>query len=546
MLEGNILNKVQNNELASLGVILKLKNNRVIVMTEKLDFVELNLKPGMIRGQKVSFTPSDLYNSNFKSSRYSNIIKPVSVVASVAAVFAFLFIGYAALFSTNEFAYVDIDINPSVEMAIDKNENVLKAKALNSDGQVLLDTVKLKNIELSDAVTLLLDKSKEIGFIHTNNKVLLSTSINSKTVSDSDIKKIDTMVSSLKEIADKSGVDSKIIKLSPEDRKEALETGLSMGKYYIYNKAKYEGISLDVEDVKNASVESLLSKVAVMDTDNIHPENQAANGSTAPIITPTSAVASTETDNNNPSRTASTAYTPDLFSAYATPAAMFGPTPTHMPDFTPSATDLTNKTASVTSSHIMTPSISTSSSIHTTIPTYTHSPSSKPIIPATPSLKPTDKVSVKLSMFNEIKSSQTKEVQPRFKLTNNSDTPIDLSKIKIRYYYTIDIDGKYQECYCDWSNIGTNHITKKIVKMSSNDENADHYLEVGFTNTDSLEPQDSVELVCRFGPDYEVGDVNEVYNQLNDYSFNGTTNNFASWDKATVYFSGSLIWGSEP
>lgn len=531
------MNKVQNNESASLGVILKLKSDRVIVMTDKLDFVELNLKPGMLRGQKISFTSSDLYHSGIRSLRHNKALKAVSAIASVAAVFAFLFIGYTALFSTNEFAYVDIDINPSVEIAIDKNENVLKAKALNSDGQVLLDTVKLKNIELSDAVTLLLDKSKEIGFISTNNnKVILSTSINSDTVSDSDVEKINTMVSNLKEIADKSGVDSEIIKLSSEDRKEALEIGLSMGKYYIYNKAKYEGINLDVEDVKNASVESLLSKVAVIDTDKIHSENQTANEST----TPTPNVALNENDDNIPSITTSATFTPAPFSAYATPTDMFSPTLTHTPKYTPSATNLTKATTSIASN--ITPSISTSSPIRTAEPTFTQSPSVEPIISATPK----DKVSVKLSMFNEIKSAQTKEVQPRFKLTNNGDVPIDLSKIKIRYYYTIDIDDKYQNCYCDWANIGINHITRKLVKMSLSEEYADHYLEVGFTNTDSLEPQDSVELVCRFGPNYEASSVNEVYNQLNDYSFNGTTNHFTYWDKVTVYYSGSLIWGNEP
>ncbi|WP_010251305.1 anti-sigma-I factor RsgI family protein [Acetivibrio cellulolyticus] len=637
------MNKLQNDGLTSLGVILKLKKNRVIVMTDKLDFIELNRKPGMIRGQKVCFNEFDLYNSSFWGNGYINVIKKISAVASIAAVFVLLFIGYRFLFVANEYAYVDIDINPSVEMAIDKDENILKTKALNSDGQTLLDAAKVKNMALNDAVALLLSKSKEIGFLNSvNNKIILSTTFNSNT--DSDNENIKTLISSLKEIANNSGVESQVIELSPEDRKEALEIGLSMGKYYIYNKAKDEGITLTVEEVKNASVESLLSKVDIFDTNNLQTQTPPASITTQPTITPstqlvevtpnktnfifsvtatpyyvesslstptssllpsfTPSTAATieKTSTNKPYFTSSRTYTPVYIPVYSTPTPTPTPTPAPtttnvlphypspavmpIPTKTPSPTPRVTKTPtptimptptpspSPTKIHINTPTIITPAPItHTTVPTtpsitfvpdYTSSPtiepttiptdtpSPEPTFISTPSPTPTDtptptdKLSVKLAMYNEIRTSDTKDIHPRFKLTNNGNIPIKLSTIKIRYYYTIDLEGKPQKFFCDWSDIGTTPITGNLIPMSSSTESVDYYLEVGFNSDNSLEPGSNIEVLCRFGPDYDVTSGNELYNQLNDYSFNDMSGDFVNWDRATVYLSDSLIWGSEP
>lgn len=667
------MNRVQNDGSASLGVILKLKKNRAVVMTEKLDFIELYRKPGMIRGQKVYFTSFDLCNSSLWFLNYKRLMKFASVTASVAAIFVMLFVGYRFLFSVNEYAYVDIDINPSIEMTINKNDNVLKAEALNSDGQILLNSVKLKNMELFDAVSLLLNKSKEIGFIDSdNNKVILTTSVNSDKVSEFENEDISTMISSLKEVADKSGVESQVIEVSPEERKEAIETGLSMGKYYIYNKAKDEGINITIEEVKNSSVTTLLSKVAILDnTDSVQTQNPDTEPTPEPIK-PTS----TQIIENTPNITATSVVT---VTPVYTSASFATPTFSSLPEFTPSpvATNVTKtpfvssksnrpsqktptpkpvlsatpspkptittvisnmpfpvvtttktpkprvttiktptpvptiKTTLVTvptSVPLNTPSIKTPTPIitttpklspsttPTTVPTanptpnpttkYTQTPTATPIstpvltptstpvltptltpaltptptstpkttptltpspTPTTvPTATPTEKISMKLGMYNEIRDTETKEVHPRFKLINNGNTPIKLSSIKIRYYYTVDIEDKQQHFYCDWSDIGRKYVTGRLVKMDSSEENADYYLELSFDSTESLDPGSNIEIACRFGPDNTVGDGNIFYNQSNDYSFNDTAGDFISWDKATVSVSGFLLWGTEP
>ena len=677
------MNRVQNDGSASLGVVLKLKKNRVIVMTEKLDFIELYRKPGMLRGQKVYFTSFDLCESSLWLFDYKKVLKFASAAASVAAVFVMLFVGYRFLFSVNEYAYVDIDINPSVEVTIDKNENVLKAQALNNDGHTLLDAVNLKNTELVDAVSLLLNKSKEIGFINSdNNKVILTTSVNSNKAYQSESRDLKIIISALKEVADKSGVESQIIEVSAEDRKEAMETGISMGKYYLYSKAKDEGINITIEEVKNSSVSTLLNKVALLDNTDKH---QTQNPDTVPTPEPIAEPTSTKVIENTPVVTV----TPQVVTTTPTytPESIIMPTPSLIPEFTPSPTATNVTKPSVTSDRTITPDSTTPSPkpvasvtatpstwpntvishqpfpvvtptktpkpritatksptsrpittlstptitvptsvpvntpvkntptatmvstptpiitimptitssqpstptykptmvptiaptpTATPVPTHAHTPTSTPVpthtpiptmtaaptytpkttvaptltpspTPTTvPTATPTEKISMKLGMYNEERADEAKEIHPRFKLINNGNTAIKLSSIKIRYYYTIDIEDKQQKFYCDWSDIGRKNVTGKLVKMSSSGKNADYYLEIGFDSTETLEPGSNIEIACRLGPDNSIGDGSEFYNQLNDYSFNGTAGDFISWDKATVFVSDFLLWGTEP
>lgn len=667
---------MKNDGSGNLGIILKLKKNSVIVMTDKLDFVEINRKPGMVRGQKVYFTSFDLCNTSFWFWDYKKILKLTSVAASVAAVFLVLFVGYRFLYSIKEYAYVDIDINPSIEMTINKNENVLRAEALNSDGQTLLDAVKVKNMELADAVSLLLSKSKEIGFIDSyNNKVILTTALNSEKVTEAENEDLNSMISSLKEVVDKSGLESQVIQLSLEDRKEAIETGLSMCKYYIYTKAADEGIQMTVEEVKNSSISTLLNKVALLDDVNITQVPDADIEPTAeplteptpsqiientptkapvvtvkpvytsiPVTTPNSSYVSEFTPSptviTEPSITPYSTNMPTQTSYYRTPTPrpsatstptpkftistpspkptitpmipnrtfpVIGPVktptprvtatksptprpkpttaiptsvpvkptatvPTTMPVITPVKRTPTPVVPTATPKVTITPSMQptkpidkpTPSATITSTPMPTYTPVSTPTLTPTmtpkitptltpsptpttvPTATPTEKFSMKLGMYNEERADNAKEIHPRFKLINDGNTSVKLSSIKIRYYYTIDIEDKKQVFYCDWSDIGRNSIKGKLVKMSSSKKDADYYLEIGFDTTKSIEPGESIEIACRIGPDNTIGDGNVFYNQLNDYSFNDTARDFISWDKATVYVSEFLLWGKEP
>lgn len=151
--------------------------------------------------------------------------------------------------------------------------------------------------------------------------------------------------------------------------------------------------------------------------------------------------------------------------------------------------------------------------------------------------------SIRVDFYNNEKTAAINTIYPLFIITNTGTSSIDLSDIKLRYYYTIDGE-KEQYFWCDSCYPGNkSNVTGNFVKMGVLKATADYYLEIGFTSqAGTLSPNTSVEVKVRLNK----GDWTN-YNQSNDYSFNPTASTYTTnWTKVTGYRSGSLIFGIEP
>ncbi|MDF2871460.1 MAG: Cellulose 1,4-beta-cellobiosidase [Anaerocolumna sp.] len=148
---------------------------------------------------------------------------------------------------------------------------------------------------------------------------------------------------------------------------------------------------------------------------------------------------------------------------------------------------------------------------------------------------------VKVQMFNGSNAAVTNGIAPRFKIVNTGTESINLSDIKLRYYYTIDGE-KAQNFWCDWSSAGTANVTGTFVKLTTAKTGADNYLEIGFTNAaGSLAAGASVDVQARFSKSDWTN-----YTQTGDYSFQDSGTDYTDWNKVTGYVAGSLVWGIEP
>src|SRR5690554_3548814 len=135
----------------------------------------------------------------------------------------------------------------------------------------------------------------------------------------------------------------------------------------------------------------------------------------------------------------------------------------------------------------------------------------------------------------------TNSIQHNFRLTNTSDYAVDLSAVKLRYWYTNE-PAKEQVAHVYWSTVGASNVTTEFVELDSSVEGADYYLEVGFTEEAGiLGSTSTIEVHLGFNtPDWSF------YNQDNDYSFDRTANKFKENEGYTVYVNEILAWGQEP
>ncbi|MBW4081234.1 glycosyl hydrolase [Paenibacillus sp. S150] len=143
--------------------------------------------------------------------------------------------------------------------------------------------------------------------------------------------------------------------------------------------------------------------------------------------------------------------------------------------------------------------------------------------------------------FNGNTDISTNGISPKFKVVNTGNSAIQLSDVKLRYYYTIDGEDA-QSFWSDWASIGSANVTARFVKLEAPVAGADYVLEVGFTSSaGTLHPGQSAEIQARFSKNNWSN-----YNQANDYSFKPSSSQFVNNEQVTGYVNGQLAWGIEP
>ncbi|MFZ5989893.1 MAG: glycoside hydrolase family 48 protein [Bacillota bacterium] len=148
---------------------------------------------------------------------------------------------------------------------------------------------------------------------------------------------------------------------------------------------------------------------------------------------------------------------------------------------------------------------------------------------------------LQVSMYNVSRDPVQFSIEANFMIENTGSSAIDLADVKVRYYYTLDcldLDNP-QIFYCDYSQIGSSNITGSFVKMPKVVPGADYYMEIGFkSGAGTLEPGANVVVKTRCSQNNWV-----KYHQLEDYSFNPTSDSLTVSQKVTAYVADQLVWG---
>ncbi|GHN02040.1 hypothetical protein WSM22_35290 [Cytophagales bacterium WSM2-2] len=125
-------------------------------------------------------------------------------------------------------------------------------------------------------------------------------------------------------------------------------------------------------------------------------------------------------------------------------------------------------------------------------------------------------------------------------ISNEGNTPIDYKDLSARYWFTADGSSPLN-FWLDYAKIGNSAVSGHFVTVSPIRTNADTYLELKVTPTQStFFPLSSTGTI-----QYRVSKSNwSNFNQLNDHSYQAGAS--AENSKITLYYKGQLIYGTEP
>lgn len=486
----------------NLGVIYDIKNDKAVILTRNSNFVMVRKREDMFLGQQVTFDDKEIYRPK------KSIYRFVTVSASIAAVFVLMFIfSRFEPVGANVFGYIALDINPSMEFCIDKDYMVLKAVALNDEAVKIIDDVEVKNKTIESVIIEIIKQSKNSGYIKTGEKtdVLISATLidkdkNKTTDYEAEKAKLDKLLAEIKK--DIYGHDSSIVgrmlRVTSMEREAAQKYDVSMGKYYLFLKAKDQGIDISINELSNMKVSELIDGIDMQNEQELPVSTKDPLYTLSPDYTPLNTLMPEQTaEHGQPSKQT---LTPN---AEATP---FSPKPafTHA---------------------------------NTASPTMIPSPVTTPVVQNS---KGDATASLKIKHYSDNHNAITKAIRWDFVVENTGESLIDLKDVKVRYYFT-DETSKTMNFMEYFYSLETEkgEVNGKVYRISGT-KNANRYLEVTF-DKGNLSPGETAWV---FGA--LVREDWSDFNQEDDYSFNSEATTFSDWNRMTAYISDKLVWGIEP
>jgi hypothetical protein len=244
------------------GIVMQIADGQAIVMMKECEFRKIPLLDGMAVGQEIEVPNQTTQTVRKKPLAWFGTPLRKTGVLAASLLLAVGVWGSQSLFAPQSaYAYVTVDINPSVEFSIDQKQHVVDVKGLNDDGQQVLSNLNVKGFPLIKAVESLTAAAKTKGYFNSNTEVIITASpavSDDKLASDHmDLDKIENdLVAQVKTAATTPGsnVDVEGIRVSEQVRTAAQKAGVSPGKYAVYLNAQSNGIDVSLDELKGQSI----------------------------------------------------------------------------------------------------------------------------------------------------------------------------------------------------------------------------------------------------------------------------------------------------
>lgn len=147
---------------------------------------------------------------------------------------------------------IGIDVNPSVELSVNKKNKVLAAKALNEDGESIMQDMDLKGVDLNTAVNAVIGSMVTHGYLNQLDNAILVTVSNDSISKAQGLRYavVNDIRNTLEEKQLKAVVYDQQVMEEDEVKQLADEYKISYGKAYFLRELILQNNSLSMEDMK--------------------------------------------------------------------------------------------------------------------------------------------------------------------------------------------------------------------------------------------------------------------------------------------------------
>lgn len=149
---------------------------------------------------------------------------------------------------TTPVSYISIDVNPSIELALNLFDRVVSCEGYNEDGQQLVSEVDVSNMTYTEAVETLLSSSQMQGYLNQQGAKLVFTVSSDKQ---------EELAAGLQNCQGYQEHHASCHTAEVGTMQAAHEAGLSVGRYQVYQELLENGVSITPEECRNLSMREL-------------------------------------------------------------------------------------------------------------------------------------------------------------------------------------------------------------------------------------------------------------------------------------------------
>lgn len=221
------------------GVILEINDLYLTLLTPEGEFLRARkLQQEYQVGEEIHFFPETQavkkkkFNLSFLNSFKA---RTVALAAALMLVMTALVPAYQ---NGQVYAYMSIDVNPSIELAVNDDLKVLRMKGYNPEGEEIIGKIKdWKKEDATKVAEMILEEIEEDGFFNERNDVVIAT-VHNKKAKESVDRVLEKKISEIKSSVQKEDLNFKVMEATSEDREKAKKQGITIGVYKEMQKPK--------------------------------------------------------------------------------------------------------------------------------------------------------------------------------------------------------------------------------------------------------------------------------------------------------------------
>ncbi len=244
------------------GTVIEINGNRAFVLNGMCEYQEVRITGTVRPGQEISYSIDQVC----KKQEYPSFRKLALAAASFVLLFLFSFNAYQQVVAGSVYAYIALDINPSLEIGINKDYKIIKTKGFNDEASALIKDCSILNTDLDLALPKIIEECSAKDYLVNGqtNYIALSLYFPGNIDNNGLVPYLDSQITKVLAL---NNLNAEVYYLMADKniREEALKNNVSSARYMLWEQAKIKGLHINEPEgisLKDREITQLASEIA--------------------------------------------------------------------------------------------------------------------------------------------------------------------------------------------------------------------------------------------------------------------------------------------